>query len=153
MAAVTRKRPLGRSSCHGVDNKGYLCRRDHSSVPPGIPIQKNPQRGTLLGGHHRRDSPGDFGDTKGAPPVWLGSHPAERESRQRTSRMPGQAEFHAQVQVAYNHLGYHLDWQQESQEEALQLARDVHHQVLVTAAMLEKTYRVTEPLHLSWVAR
>ena len=61
----------------------------------------------------------------------------ERESWWRTSRMPAQAEFHAQVQAAYDHFGHHHDQQQESQEEALQGVRDVHHQALATAAMLE----------------
>ena len=66
-----------------------------------------------------------------------GPTPPERESRQSTSRMPAQAELHTQVQVTYNHFGCHCRRQQESQEEALWLAKDVCHQALVAVAMLE----------------
>ena len=61
----------------------------------------------------------------------------EREIRRDTPRMPAQVEFHTQVQATYDYFGCHCRRQQESQEEALQLVRDYHHQALATAAVLE----------------
>ena len=67
---------------------------------------------------------------------------SEEELRQmsmgtRFSRMPAQAQFHDYTQVTYDHFGHFWDRQQESHEEALRMARDAHHQVLVAAALLE----------------
>ena len=50
-----------------LDNMGNHLRIDHGFISPGIPTQKEPQRGTLLGGHYRRDLPRDHGDAKGVP--------------------------------------------------------------------------------------
>ena len=72
-----------------------------------------------------------------------------------TTRTPAQAEFHAQTQATCNHFGHFQDRQQESWEEALMLVRDVHCQVLVTAAMLEGhieqlSHSVSCGWHSSW---
>ena len=74
--------------------------------------------------------------------------PRGRSTGTRTTRMPAQAEFHAQTQVTYDHF---WDRQQESWEEALRVARDAHHWMLAMVAMLER-HRAAELLHLSWVA-
>ena len=44
----------------------------------------------------------------------------------RTTRMPAQADFHAQMQVTCDHFGHFRDRQQESQEEALRVVSDAH---------------------------
>ena len=61
----------------------------------------------------------------------------QRYTGTRTSRMLAQAKFHNHMQVTYDHFGHFWDRQQESHEEALRVARDAHHWVLVAAALLE----------------
>ena len=51
--------------------------------------------------------------------------------------MPAQVKYHAQVQATYDYYGHHYRRQQESQEDALQVARDYHCQALAAAALLE----------------
>ena len=71
---------------------------------------------------------------------WGPTQPEEPRGRSmgtKTSRMPTQAEFHAQTQATYEHFGHFHNRQQESHEEALKVARDAHCQVPMAAALLE----------------
>ena len=68
----------------------------------------------------------------------------ERETRWDASRVPAQLEFHAQSQATYDYFGCHCRRQQESQEEALWVMRDYHHQALATTAVLEG--------HIEWLS-
>ena len=80
-----------------------------------------------------------------------GSAQLERESRQRTSRMPAQAEFHTQVQAAYDCFSHHCDWQRVPGGGP---AGSKGHSPPGTghSSYAGRTQWVTEPLHLLWVA-
>ena len=59
------------------------------------------------------------------------------EALEHRSRKPAQATFHSWNKVNWDHFDCYWDRQNESPEEALRVTRDVHHQALVVAALLE----------------
>ena len=70
-------------------------------------------------------------------PTQLEEELRQRSMDTRTSRTPAQAEFHDHTQATYDHFAHFRDRHQESQEEAIRVARDAHHWALVAAALLE----------------
>ena len=67
-------------------------------------------------------------------PSLLEEEPKQSPIGTRTPRTPAQAEFHSWTQETY--CWFQNKWQ-ESCQEALRVARDAYHQVLVAAALLE----------------
>ena len=136
-ATIARKRPPGKGFCHGDINTRNHLGQSYGLVPGGLSNLKKPQRDSLLRRHHRKTRLEILETLKDS--FWHRWGPAklDRECRQSTFRMPVQVEFHAEVQATYDHFGCYHSRQQESQEDALQLLRDPHHQALATMAMLE----------------